>query len=122
MTANLQRTPDCLRRIIERKDEFIQKAENIILHDDSRIFLWERDTGRAVRVLEGHTGVVNWVAPRPHDTMLASSGIDDYVILWDAVGDVPDEAEAAEQRRVLENAISENRDPRRRLLETCMQQ
>jgi len=51
--------------------------------DNARIFIWNKATAEIVTVLEGHQSVVNCVISHPYEPMIASSGIDDVVKLWE---------------------------------------
>ena len=50
--------------------------------DCGSAFIWERDTGRLLRVLIADEDVVNCCQPHPHELLLATSGIEDVVRLW----------------------------------------
>jgi WD40 repeat protein len=50
---------------------------------NSTITIWDVRTGRAVRVLGGHTLGVDDVAYGPTGALLASSSLDDTVRVWD---------------------------------------
>ena len=60
--------------------------------DDGTFFIWERHTASIVRVLRGDATIVNCVQPHPRLCLLASSGIDSCVRLWEPL------AEDAEQQ------------------------
>ena len=50
--------------------------------DCGHMFVWDRDTGEMIMMLEADRHVVNCVQPHPHDPILATSGIDYDVKLW----------------------------------------
>ena len=49
---------------------------------DSRVVLWESQTGREIAAMQGHTSSVLAIAFSPDGQTLASSGSDRQVILW----------------------------------------
>ena len=51
--------------------------------DDGNIFIWEKSTGNLVRVLRGDDSIVNCVQWHPTGPMLATSGIESVVRLWE---------------------------------------
>jgi len=57
--------------------------------DDGRIFIWDKATSQVVNIMKGDTHVVNCVAAHPFDTVLATSGIDDNVKLWEPIDKQP---------------------------------
>ena len=44
--------------------------------DCGHVFIWNRQTGKVVSVLQADTRVVNRVRPHPYEPILATSGID----------------------------------------------
>ncbi|XP_067945714.1 DDB1- and CUL4-associated factor 6-like [Watersipora subatra] len=50
--------------------------------DCGHIFLWRRDSGKLINIVEADRRVVNCVQPHPYHPLLASSGIDYDVKLW----------------------------------------
>ncbi|HVN16434.1 MAG TPA: hypothetical protein VMT73_11885, partial [Anaerolineales bacterium] len=49
----------------------------------SQIVLWDPSTGKQLKVLTGHTDIVETLAFRPDGQVLASGGDDGSIILWD---------------------------------------
>ncbi len=58
-------------------------AGNWATGGDSRVILWDRESHRAIRYLEGHHGPVYTVAFHPNGEWIASSGADHRIITWD---------------------------------------
>lgn len=55
--------------------------------DDNRnIHIWNADTGKVIRVLEGHTGRINALSWNYHGSKLASGSSDESMKLWDVYG------------------------------------
>ncbi|XP_074279406.1 protein ALTERED SEED GERMINATION 2 isoform X2 [Silene latifolia] len=50
--------------------------------DDGRWFIWEKKTGRLIKMLMGDEAVVNCVQCHPFDTVVATSGIDSTIKIW----------------------------------------
>ncbi|KAK8971352.1 hypothetical protein KSP40_PGU010050 [Platanthera guangdongensis] len=57
--------------------------------DDGRLFIWEKRTGRLVKVLLGDGAVVNCVQCHPFDCAIATSGIDSTIKMWTPHAGVP---------------------------------
>lgn len=57
--------------------------------DDGRWFIWEKMTGRLIKVLAGDDAVVNCVQCHPFDCAVATSGIDDTIKMWTPHAEVP---------------------------------
>ena len=51
--------------------------------DDGKVFFYDPDTTKVVNVFTGHQGNVNVVTVHPEKHLLATSGIDDYAVLWE---------------------------------------
>ena len=50
--------------------------------DDGRVFIWEKSSGKLVRVLKGDSQIVNCIQWHPSRVLLATSGIDSVVRIW----------------------------------------
>lgn len=57
--------------------------------DDGRWFIWEKKTGRLIKVLVGDEAVVNCVQCHPFDCAIATSGIDNTIKIWTPSASVP---------------------------------
>ncbi|KAL6180033.1 hypothetical protein ACLB2K_046702 [Fragaria x ananassa] len=57
--------------------------------DDGRWFIWEKLTGRLIKMLQGDEAVVNCVQCHPSDCVVATSGIDNTIKLWTPSASVP---------------------------------
>ncbi|GFP92144.1 wd and tetratricopeptide repeats protein 1 [Phtheirospermum japonicum] len=57
--------------------------------DDGRWFIWEKKTGRLIKMLHGDDAVVNCIQSHPHDCVIATSGIDSTIKLWTPNSPVP---------------------------------
>jgi len=55
--------------------------------DCGHIFIWERQGGRLVMLLQADEHVVNCLQPHPTEPLLASSGIDHDIKLWAPMGE-----------------------------------
>ena len=50
--------------------------------DDGKFFIWDRKTANIERVLVGDDNIVNCLQGHPHSAILATSGIDPVVRIW----------------------------------------
>lgn len=57
--------------------------------DDGRWFIWEKRTGRLIKMLHGDEAVVNCVQCHPYDCVVATSGIDSTIKIWTPTASVP---------------------------------
>ncbi|KAL5714321.1 Protein ALTERED SEED GERMINATION 2 [Ranunculus cassubicifolius] len=57
--------------------------------DDGRWFIWEKRTGRLIKMLAGDEAVVNCVQSHPFDCAVATSGIDNTIKLWTPIAESP---------------------------------
>lgn len=55
--------------------------------DCGRIFIWKKKGGKLVALMKGDDKVVNCLEPHPHATVLATSGIDDTIKVWEPISD-----------------------------------
>ena len=78
--------------------------------DNAVIFMYNVQTGKVRKVLKGHDGHVNVVAVHKEKKLLATSGIDDYAMLWEpnAFTDFNEDVNEAEIREALESASNSN--------------
>ncbi|CAH2073149.1 unnamed protein product [Thlaspi arvense] len=67
-----------------RRGEYIATGS-----DDGRWFIWEKQTGRLMKVLVGDEAVVNCIQCHPFDSVVATSGIDNTIKLWSPIASVP---------------------------------
>ncbi|XP_047327298.1 protein ALTERED SEED GERMINATION 2 [Impatiens glandulifera] len=67
-----------------------QKGEYIASgSDDGRWFIWEKKTGRLIKMLTGDEAVVNCIQSHPYDCAVATSGIDTTIKIWTPTASVP---------------------------------
>ncbi|KAK1554014.1 hypothetical protein Q3G72_006646 [Acer saccharum] len=57
--------------------------------DDGRWFIWEKKTGRLIKMLLGDEAVVNCVQCHPFDCVVATSGIDNTIKIWTPSASAP---------------------------------
>ncbi|KAK9713955.1 hypothetical protein RND81_06G061000 [Saponaria officinalis] len=57
--------------------------------DDGRWFIWEKRTGRLIKMLLGDEAVVNCIQCHPFDSVVATSGIDSTIKIWTPTAPVP---------------------------------
>ena len=50
--------------------------------DCGHVFIWNRQSGKVVSVLQADSHVINRVRPHPYEPVLATAGIDYDVKLW----------------------------------------
>lgn len=98
-----------------QKGEFVASGS-----DDGRWFIWEKRTGRLIKMLLGDDAVVNCVQCHPYDSVVATSGIDNTIKIWTPTASVPsivaggaDRPETADILVAMENnqrKLSRNRE------------
>lgn len=76
------------RGVAGLKDERLRPALVAALSDAEveMVKLWEAESGREVRTLQGHTGYVFSVAFSPDGHYLASGSVNKKVKLWEVTG------------------------------------
>jgi len=57
--------------------------------DDKRVYIWDKESTKLLTVLEGHRSIVNCTVGNPTQPMIASSGIDSVIKLWQNSDDYP---------------------------------
>ncbi|KAM2493031.1 hypothetical protein PS1_044506 [Malus domestica] len=57
--------------------------------DDGRWFVWEKRTGRLIKMFQGDEAVVNCIQCHPFDCVVATSGIDNTIKIWAPSASVP---------------------------------
>ena len=77
--------------------------------DDSSFFIWDTETAKLLNILQGHDDVVNCVVGHPRIPIVASSGIDDIIKLWEPSGPMPSEAEMEQKISSATRANTANR-------------
>lgn len=89
-------------------------SDNFVMSgsDCGHIFFWDRFTGRLVMLLEADRHVVNCLQPHPFYPILASSGIDYDIKVWQPLEEHPnfDERKAEEIMHRNEIMLDETRD------------
>ncbi|KAK9109088.1 hypothetical protein Sjap_017148 [Stephania japonica] len=88
--------------------------------DDGKWFIWEKKTGRLIKVLAGDEAVVNCIQCHPFDCTVATSGIDSTIKIWTAQAQIPSTVgggvagpEIGDVLRIVErnqNKLSRNRE------------
>lgn len=78
--------------------------------DDARVYFWNKRSGALVNVLSGHDDVVNCTVASPTYPMLATSGIDNNVKLWEPLGRLS-EKDAARREKLIADLAEAHREP-----------
>ncbi len=76
--------------------------------DDGRVFVYCSETGRLLRVLAADEDVANCVVGHPSAPVLATSGIEDVVRLWQPYGDAQRVSEVAVAEGDMERVVEGN--------------
>jgi len=67
--------------------------------DDALIYIWDKKTTKLLTILEGHDEIVNCIVGHPTQPMIASSGIDNVVKLWQNLNDYPSSSELEKHKK-----------------------
>jgi len=79
--------------------------------DEGNVYIWNKETGQVINVLQGHSDAVNTICPSNdplRHPMIATSGIDDYVVLWSPNSSYPDEEEIDRLNNKIDKIVQEN--------------
>ncbi|EAY13249.1 hypothetical protein TVAG_463830 [Trichomonas vaginalis G3] len=106
-----QNAPGCIQVLRGHKSYETIKSCNwfgdfvVTGSDDGNIYFYNVETGKIKKCLKGHEGNVNVVAVHRQKKMLATSGIDDYAMLWqpDAFTSINEEEIEREVQEALED-------------------
>ena len=56
--------------------------------DDGKFFIWDKESANIVSIYEGDDAIVNCLQCHPTECIIASSGIDPSVKLWEPLPEV----------------------------------
>jgi len=92
--------------------------------DDAIIYIWDKKTTELVTFLEGHDDIVNCIIGHPTQPLIASSGIDNVVKLWQNIDDYPTEAELQKKKKKMKQYTDYNMYEQRETITApiCIQQ
>jgi len=99
----------CNIRTVKGVSFFGPQAEYVASgSDDGRIFIWEKNTSRLVNMMKGDRDVVNVISGHPFDCVMATSGIENHVKIWEPILEAPADLKQAEDiaRKNRQNAQS----------------
>jgi len=85
------------------KSEFVISGS-----DDAKIYIWDKSTTELLTILEGHDEIVNCIVGHPTQPMIASSGIDNVVKLWQNMDDCPSSTQLKKRKLEIEKTASQN--------------
>jgi WD40 repeat protein len=90
----------CSSRTIKSVNFYGPNSEFVISgSDDAIIYIWDKKTTELLTILEGHEDIVNCIIGHPTQPMIASSGIDKVVKLWQNINEYPSEAEMERKKK-----------------------
>jgi WD repeat-containing protein 42A len=94
----------CNIRTVKGVSFFGTEAEYVASgSDDGRIFIWEKVTSKLVNIMKGDKQTVNVISGHPNNCVMASSGIDNDVKIWEPILEEPVDLSS------IEEIIEENR-------------
>jgi len=76
--------------------------------DDAKIYIWDKKSTELLTILEGHQDIVNCIVGHPTQPMIASSGIDNVVKLWQNVNEYPSLEQLSKRKQKIERTITDN--------------
>jgi len=80
----------CNIRTVKEVNFFGPYSEYVVSGSDcGRIFIWDKKTAKLVNMMMGDRDVVNCAAGHPFDPVLATSGIENNVKLWEPSAEKP---------------------------------
>jgi WD40 repeat protein len=89
--------------------------------DDANVYIWDKETSELLNILGGHAQVVNCTAGHPSTPLLATSGLDHEVVIYQNNGDYPNDEILEEKKKEFRYTTENNFHPPRRVIE-CLQQ
>ncbi|EKX46324.1 hypothetical protein GUITHDRAFT_107932 [Guillardia theta CCMP2712] len=91
---------------------FMGKDDQFVVggSDDGKAYIWDRKTGKLLRILSADQDIVNCCQANPHEFLLATSGIEDHVRLWRPNGRIGVIASEMRGRDAMEDYSSEDEE------------
>ncbi|XP_073053050.1 protein ALTERED SEED GERMINATION 2 isoform X2 [Primulina eburnea] len=98
---------------IGRRGEYVASGS-----DDGRWFIWEKKSGRLLKMLRGDEAVVNCIQCHPYDCVIATSGIDSTIKIWTPNSPVPSIVAGGAAGPETSNVLDAMEENQRRLCRT----
>jgi WD40 repeat protein len=97
------------RRTIKGVNFYGPNSEYVITgSDDANIYIYNKSTAKLLRVLQGHNSVVNCITGHPSSPIIASSGIDKVVKIWNNKGEYPNQSEINKRNKIMADCVLDN--------------
>jgi WD40 repeat protein len=114
------------RRTIKGVNFYGPNSEYVISgSDDSNIYIYEKESSELLRVLQGHEKEVNCITGHPSSPIIASSGVDKVVKIWNNKGEYPTEEVRKKRSKIMEDCVQTNEsiqsNPRENIAECILQ-